>query len=93
MDFIGIEVAVDNGACTTCTESSSSNCSLGIGKTATLSDAVGVGTIGMVDFDVVDVSNLQRQILFGVDQEGKSKLESAKERLVKLNPHTDYILN
>ena len=45
MDFIGIEVAVDNGACTTCTESSSSNCSLGIGKTATLSDAVGVGTI------------------------------------------------
>ncbi len=47
----------------------------------------------MVDFDVVDISNLQRQILFGVDQEGKSKLESAKERLVNLNPHTDYILH
>jgi len=55
--------------------------------------AAGVGTIGMVDFDVVDISNLQRQILFGVDQEGKSKLESAKERLVNLNPHTDYILH
>jgi adenylyltransferase/sulfurtransferase len=47
----------------------------------------------MVDFDVVDISNLQRQILFGVDQEGKSKLESAKERLKNLNPHTDYILH
>ncbi len=55
--------------------------------------AAGVGTIGMVDFDVVDISNLQRQILFGVDQEGKSKLESAKERLKNLNPHTDYILH
>jgi len=55
--------------------------------------AAGVGTIGMVDFDVVDISNLQRQILFGVDQEGKSKLESAKGRLENLNPHTNYILH
>ena len=41
----------------------------------------------------MDVSNLQRQILFGVDQEGKSKLQSAKERLENLNPHTNYILH
>ncbi len=55
--------------------------------------AAGVGTIGMVDFDVVDESNLQRQVLFGVDQQGKSKLLSAKERLENLNPYTNYILH
>ena len=55
--------------------------------------AAGVGTIGMVDYDVVDESNLQRQVLFGVDQQGKSKLISAKERLENLNPYTDYILH
>ena len=55
--------------------------------------AAGVGTIGMVDFDVVDESNLQRQVLFGMDQIGKSKLESAKDRLKNLNPHTNYILH
>ena len=55
--------------------------------------AAGIGTIGMVDFDTVDESNLQRQILFGVDQQGKSKLASAKERLKKLNPYTSYILH
>ncbi len=46
--------------------------------------AAGVGTIGMVDFDVVDESNLQRQVLFGMEQIGKSKLQSAEERLNKL---------
>ena len=55
--------------------------------------AAGVGTIGMVDYDVVDESNLQRQVLFGVDQQGKSKLISAKERLGNLNPNTNYILH
>jgi len=55
--------------------------------------AAGVGTIGLVDFDVVDVSNLQRQVLFGVDQKNKSKLQSAKERLKNLNPHTTYNLH
>ena len=55
--------------------------------------AAGVGTIGLVDFDVVDESNLQRQVLFGVDQKNKSKLESATERLKNLNPHTNYILH
>ena len=46
--------------------------------------AAGVGTIGMVDFDVDDESNLQRQVLFGMEQIGKSKLQSAKERLENL---------
>ncbi|SVD50129.1 uncharacterized protein METZ01_LOCUS402983, partial [marine metagenome] len=55
--------------------------------------AAGVGTIGMVDYDVVDESNLQRQVLFGVDQQGKSKLLSAKERLENLNPYTNFILH
>ena len=49
--------------------------------------AAGVGTIGIVDFDVVDDSNLQRQVLFGVDEIGKPKVEAAKKRLQSLNPH------
>lgn len=49
--------------------------------------AAGVGTIGIIDFDVVDDSNLQRQVLFGVDEIGKPKVEAAKERLEALNPH------
>ena len=48
--------------------------------------AAGVGTIGIVDFDVVDDSNLQRQVLFGVDEIGKPKVEAAKKRLESLNP-------
>ena len=54
--------------------------------------AAGVGTIGIVDFDVVDDSNLQRQVLFGVDEIGRPKVEAAKERLQALNPHIDIIL-
>jgi sulfur-carrier protein adenylyltransferase/sulfurtransferase len=49
--------------------------------------AAGVGTIGMVDYDVVDESNLQRQILYGVTQKGQPKLHAARERLQNLNPH------
>jgi len=49
--------------------------------------AAGVGTIGIVDFDVVDDSNLQRQVLFDVSQVGKPKVEAAKSRLEGLNPH------
>ncbi|HUP01509.1 MAG TPA: molybdopterin-synthase adenylyltransferase MoeB [Gemmatimonadota bacterium] len=49
--------------------------------------AAGVGRIGIVDFDVVDESNLQRQILHGTSAVGRSKLESARERLEDLNPH------
>ena len=49
--------------------------------------AAGVGTIGIVDFDVVDLTNLQRQIVHGTSTLGKSKLESAKARLIDLNPN------
>lgn len=49
--------------------------------------AAGVGTIGIVDFDVVDDSNLQRQVLFGVDEVGKPKVEAAKRRIEALNPY------
>ncbi len=48
--------------------------------------AAGVGTLGIVDFDVVDDSNLQRQVLFGVEDVGKPKTEAAKKRLQSLNP-------
>ena len=51
--------------------------------------AAGVGRIGMVDFDVVDFSNLQRQLLHGTSSVGRSKLESAKDRLSDLNPHIE----
>src|ERR671933_309385 len=49
--------------------------------------AAGVGTIGIIDFDVVDDSNLQRQVLFGVDEIGMPKVEAARRRLTALNPH------
>jgi adenylyltransferase/sulfurtransferase len=49
--------------------------------------AAGVGTIGIVDFDVVDDSNLQRQVLFGVNEIGKPKVEAARRRLETLNPY------
>jgi sulfur-carrier protein adenylyltransferase/sulfurtransferase len=49
--------------------------------------AAGVGTLGLVDFDVVDVSNLQRQVLHGTRDVGRPKLESARERIADLNPH------
>lgn len=49
--------------------------------------AAGVGTIGIVDFDIVDDSNLQRQVLFGVESVGTPKVEAAKKRLEALNPH------
>src|SRR5262245_60548813 len=48
--------------------------------------AAGVGRIGLVDFDVVDFSNLQRQVLHGTPDVGKPKLVSAKERLGAINP-------
>lgn len=51
--------------------------------------AAGVGNIGIVDFDSVDESNLQRQVLFTVADIGKSKAETAKQRLLALNPHVN----
>ena len=53
--------------------------------------AAGVGTIGIVDFDVVDFSNLQRQILHSTNDVGKPKLQSAKEKLVAMNPHVNVV--
>jgi sulfur-carrier protein adenylyltransferase/sulfurtransferase len=65
----------------------------GLGSPALLYlTAAGVGTIGIVDFDVVDDSNLQRQVLFDVHEIGKPKVEAAKRRLEALNPHTRFIL-
>jgi adenylyltransferase/sulfurtransferase len=59
----------------------------GLGSPAALYlAAAGVGTIGLVDFDAVDMSNLQRQILHGTPDVGRSKLASAKDRLNALNP-------
>jgi len=49
--------------------------------------AAGVGTIGLVEFDRVELSNLQRQLLHGTAAVGQSKLESARARLADLNPH------
>ena len=49
--------------------------------------AAGVGRIGIVDFDVVDYSNLQRQIIHGTPDVGRSKLQSAKDTINALNPH------
>lgn len=49
--------------------------------------AAGVGTLGVVDFDVVDESNLQRQVLHGTPDVGRPKVESAREHLSALNPH------
>jgi sulfur-carrier protein adenylyltransferase/sulfurtransferase len=55
--------------------------------------AAGVGTIGIVDFDVVDLSNLQRQILHGTKDVGRSKLDSARDRLRDTNPEIEIELH
>jgi adenylyltransferase/sulfurtransferase len=60
----------------------------GLGSPAALYlAAAGVGTLGLVDFDVVDKTNLQRQILHGTSKVGTSKLESATERIRDINPN------
>ncbi len=51
--------------------------------------AAGIGTIGLVDFDVVDESNLQRQIIHGTKDVGRPKIESAQDRLKDINPNTN----
>jgi len=55
--------------------------------------AAGVGTIGIVDFDDVDLSNLQRQILHGTKDIGRTKLESARDRLRDANPNIEVELH
>ncbi|HVH11078.1 MAG TPA: molybdopterin-synthase adenylyltransferase MoeB [Gemmatimonadales bacterium] len=60
----------------------------GLGSPAALYlAAAGVGTLGIVDFDVVDKTNLQRQVLHGTSTVGTPKLESAKARIADLNPN------
>lgn len=49
--------------------------------------AAGIGRIGIVDFDIVDTSNLQRQVIHGTSWVGKPKIESAKHRIHEINPH------
>ncbi len=53
--------------------------------------AAGVGTIGIIDFDKVDDSNLHRQVLFTIDDIGKPKAEAARQRLQLLNPYIDIV--
>ena len=53
--------------------------------------AAGVGRIGVVDFDVVDYSNLQRQILHNIDRVGDRKVDSAKKTLTMLNPDVNVV--
>ena len=55
--------------------------------------AAGVGTLGIVDFDVVDESNLQRQIIHGQSDIGKPKAESARESIAETNPLVDVIVH
>ena len=64
----------------------------GLGSPAALYlAAAGVGTIGIIDMDVVDESNLQRQILHNLDRVGERKVDSAKKTLTALNPDVDVV--
>ena len=66
----------------------------GLGSPAALYlAAAGVGTIGLVDFDRVDISNLQRQVLYGTNDVGRIKLEAARERIHDINPQAEVVLH
>src|SRR5262245_17351067 len=66
----------------------------GLGSPAALYlAAAGVGTIGLVDFDDVDATNLQRQVLYGTSDVGQPKLEAAHARLTDVNPHVQITLH
>lgn len=66
----------------------------GLGSPAALYlAAAGVGTLGLVDADRVDLSNLQRQILYGTDDVDRAKLEAARDRLQATNPHVQLQLH
>ena len=65
----------------------------GLGSPAALYlSAAGVGTLGLVDFDAVDITNLQRQVIHGTSDIGRAKLDSAADRIRDLNPnvHVEY---
>jgi adenylyltransferase/sulfurtransferase len=53
--------------------------------------AAGIGTLGIVEYDTVDESNLQRQIIHGQSDIGKSKAQSAKEKIAEINPYVNVI--
>lgn len=55
--------------------------------------AAGIGKIGIVDFDTVDFSNLQRQIIHGTDDVGRPKAESAKETIASINPNVEVVIH
>jgi molybdopterin/thiamine biosynthesis adenylyltransferase/rhodanese-related sulfurtransferase len=55
--------------------------------------AAGVGTLGLVDFDVVDESNLHRQVIHGTSDIGKRKVESARESIEEINPFVDVVVH
>ena len=66
----------------------------GLGSPAALYlAAAGVGRIGIADFDAVDVSNLQRQVLYDSRDVGRPKAETARARLVALNPHVEVVVH
>jgi molybdopterin/thiamine biosynthesis adenylyltransferase/rhodanese-related sulfurtransferase len=66
----------------------------GLGSPAALYlAAAGVGTIGLVDFDRVDLSNLQRQVLYGTDDVGTKKSEAASARIRDANPNVEVVLH
>src|SRR5512144_315253 len=49
--------------------------------------AAGVGHLGLVDFDVIDFTNLQRQVMFGTKDVGRPKIEAFKDRIAQINPN------
>ena len=55
--------------------------------------AAGVGTLGLIDFDIVDYSNLQRQVLHGTKDVGRKKLNSARDRIKDVNPNVHVVLH
>ena len=55
--------------------------------------AAGVGTLGIVEFDVVDESNLQRQIIHGQSDVGRSKAESARDSVKEINPYVNVVVH
>ena len=64
----------------------------GLGSPAALYlAAAGVGTLGLIDFDRVDFSNLQRQIIHSTSSVGKPKVESAKQRIAEVNPNVKVV--
>src|SRR5213078_1883403 len=55
--------------------------------------AAGIGKLGVLDFDTVDFSNLQRQILHGTEDVGRPKTESAKDTIQRINPNCDVVVH